>query len=115
MIVSFACQDIEFVDLIRCSFELSKTEYSILMYLLTKEKWYTTSKLAEVIGLDRTTIQKSIKHLADKGLVKRFQENLDKGGYMYLYNIKDKEGIKKRMRNLVENWYKEVLTQIADW
>lgn len=101
--ISFACQDIEFKDLLRCSFELSKTEYNILMFLLKTEKSYTAEKLGGLLHVDRTTVQKSIKKLADKDLVFRQQENLGKGGYTFHYEIKNKQEIKQRMEKIVEN------------
>ena len=35
--ITFACQDIEFSDLLRCSFALNKTEYNVMMYLLKND------------------------------------------------------------------------------
>ena len=34
--ISFACKDIDKEELIRCSFELNKTEYKLLMFLMLK-------------------------------------------------------------------------------
>ena len=113
--ISFACQDIEFKDLLRCSFQLSKTEYNVFMFLLIKDKYYTTSEIATIIKLDRTTVQKSIKELADKNLVIRTQENLKKGGYVFYYRINNKSDIKKRMQDIVEEWHKEVVKEIKRW
>jgi predicted transcriptional regulator len=115
MMISFACQDIEFKDLLRCSFELSKTEYNLMMFLLKTEKQYRAEDLGQMMKLDRTTVQKSIKKLADKDLVFRQQINLDKGGYTFEYTIKNKAEIKRRMEKIVENWYDEVLKEIRKW
>lgn len=113
--ISFACQDIEFKDLLRCSFEMNKTEYNIMMFLLREEQAYTASKLGKLMKLDRTTVQKSIKRLAEKNIVLRLQTNLEKGGYMFMYRIRDKDEIKDRMLKIVENWHKEVKNQIKNW
>ena len=113
--ISFACQDIEFSDLLRCSFSLNKTEYNVMMFLLKTDKWFTASKLAKVMELDRTTVQKAIKKLAEKDIVERHQENLDKGGYIFHYRIKNKKDIKERMQKIVEKWYDEVIKEITRW
>ncbi len=113
--LTFACQDIEFSELLRCSFELNKTEYNVFMFLLKQHKWWTASKIGKAMNFDRTTVQKAIKSLAEKDIVKRYQENLSKGGYTYLYNIKNKEDIKKRMEKIVSDWYKEVQKEIQHW
>jgi predicted transcriptional regulator len=113
--ISFACHDIEFKDLLRCSFELNKTEYNVLMFLLKSDKSYTALKLGDMMRLDRTTVQKAIKRLADKDLVMRKQENLDKGGYIFHYGINNKEDIKQRMQKIVERWHDEVAKEIKRW
>ncbi len=113
--ITFACKDIEFRDLIRCSFALNKTEYNVMMYLLKTEKEFTASELGEKMSLDRTTVQKAVKKLSEKNLVKRMQVNLDKGGYMFFYKIKNKEEIKNRMLDIVSKWYEEVIKEIKNW
>jgi predicted transcriptional regulator len=113
--ISFACKDIEFKDLIRCSFDLNKTEYNVLMFLLKTNKQYTATRLGELMEIDRTTVQKAIKKLAEKDLVERRQENLDKGGYLFHYAIKNKENIKHRMNSIVEKWHDAVVDEIKHW
>lgn len=115
MIISFACQDIDFKDLLRCSFQLNKTEYNVMMFLLKTNKNFTALKLAEVMNLDRTTVQKALKKLAEKEIVIRYQENLNKGGYIYHYKIYNKESIKERMLSIVNKWHEAVITEIKKW
>ena len=86
-----------------------------MMFLLKTDKWFTASKLAKVMELDRTTVQKAIKKLAEKDIVERHQENLDKGGYIFHYRIKNKKDIKERMQKIVEKWYDEVIKEITRW
>jgi predicted transcriptional regulator len=110
--ISFACKDIEFKDLLRCSFELNKTEYNVFMFLLKTDKEFTATDLAKIMQLDRTTVQKAIKRLTEKNLVFRKQQNLEKGGYTFHYSIKDRAEIKQRMLNIVENWHNEIVKEI---
>ena len=95
--ISFACVKIELKSLIKCSFELNKTDYDIFTFLMSKENNLTASEIAAEIHLDMTTVQKSIKRLTEKELVLRIQKNLAKGGYVFTYSIKNK---KRRSRNL---------------
>ena len=67
------------------------------------------------MSLDRTTVQKAIKQLAEKNLVKRLQINLDKGGYMFYYEIKNKTEIKQRMLDIVNKWHDGVQKEIKKW
>ena len=92
--ISFACQDIEFKDLLRCSFSMNKTEYNIMMFLLKSDEAFTATQIGKTMKLDRTTVQKAIKKLAEKNIVLRLQTNLEKGGYMFIYRIKNKDELK---------------------
>ena len=113
--ISFACMKIELRNLIKCSFELNKTDYDIFIFLISEERSMATSEIARIIGLDRTTVQKSIKRLTEKELVLRTQKNLSKGGYIFTYTIKDKKIIKERMSEIVKKWHDNVQTEISKW
>ncbi len=96
----------------RCSFNLNKTEYNILIFLLKKNKKCSVIQIAEAINLERTTVQKAIKNLSNKKLVRKWKRNLAKGGCLYLYIVIDKKDIKKNMLNIIYRWYQEVEKQI---
>jgi len=113
--ISFACMKIELKNLIKCSFELNKTDYDIFIFLISKEKSMNANEIAGQIGLDRTTVQKSIKRLTEKELVLRIQKNLAKGGYIFVYSIKDKKLIKERMSEIVKKWHDNVQKEISRW
>ncbi|MFW6378714.1 MAG: helix-turn-helix domain-containing protein [Nanoarchaeota archaeon] len=112
---SFACKNIDFKELIMCSFELNKTEYDLFTFLLSQDDPLCTSTIGEMIGKDRTTIQKAIKKLISKDLVNKHQVNLDSGGYTFVYSIKDKQYIKRTMLDLVNKWHEAVIDQIKSW
>lgn len=113
--ISFACMKIELKNLIKCSFELNKTDYDIFIFLISKEKSITANEIARQMHLDRTTVQKSIKRLTEKELVLRIQKNLKKGGYIFVYFIKDKKIIKERMSEIVKKWHDNVQKEISKW
>ncbi|MFP4116306.1 MAG: helix-turn-helix domain-containing protein [Candidatus Aenigmatarchaeota archaeon] len=111
--IDFACKTIEVEELIRCSFQLSKTDYRLLLRLLGSKG--SVKDLAEEMNLDRTTVNKSLTKLLDRKLVERRQYNISSGGYRYVYRAKDKEEIKKRVRDLIENWGSSAKEAIDDW
>ncbi len=113
--ISFACKQIELKDLIKCSFDLNKTDYNLFIYLLTSKENLTTNEIAKEIGLDRTSVQKSIKRLVEKTLVIRNQENLSGGGYIFSYIIKDKSLIKNQVMDMISAWNKKVRLEIEKW
>jgi len=71
--------------------------------------------LSKKLNLDRTTLQKILKRFADNELVERFQENLDNGGYIFVYKIKDKAVLKKRINVAIEKWHESAKHAIDKW
>ncbi len=112
--ITFLCKKISKEDLIRCAFALNKTEYNLLIFLSKKEDKYTAAQISEFMKLDRTTIQKAIKNLVDKKIVKRTQQNISGGGYMFLYAISDKKKIKEKIKKVVNKWCKGVKESINE-
>ena len=111
--ITFACKKIEREELVRCSFNLNKTEYNVMMFLLAKRRIYMVSKIAKEMGLDRTTVQKSIKNLLRNKIIKRTQKNMPTGGYSYLYEINDRDEIKNKMKKIIYEWYRAVEKEIT--
>lgn len=110
--VTFACKKITHEELIRCSFDLNKTEYNVLMFLLKDGESSEASEIGNRMGLERSTVQKAISGLWEKNLVRRTRRNLPKGGYTYIYRVEQKDGIKSRMEKIVYDWYKGVKKEI---
>ncbi|MGM5480416.1 MAG: helix-turn-helix domain-containing protein [Nanobdellota archaeon] len=115
MALSFACKQIDFKDIIMCSFSLNKTEYNLFIFLLSQDDPVCTSTIGEMTGKDRTTIQKAIKGLVSKDLVYKHQVNLDSGGYTFVYSIKDKNELKQKLLDIVNRWHESVVKYINKW
>ncbi len=79
-----------------------------MIFLLKKDEKYTASQISQFIKLDRTTIQKAIKNLVGKKLVKKMQKNIPKGGYTFLYIINDKKEIKEKIKIIIHSWCKVI-------
>ena len=113
--IYFACKNIEIKDLITCTFAMNKTDYKLFTFLLEQDEHLTTNEISEAMDLDRSSIQKSIKRLVEKDIVMRNQENLDKGGYIFSYKVKDKDVIKKKIRETIKKWNEKVEHEISRW
>lgn len=113
--ISFACKRIELEELIKCSFGLNKTEFNVLQFLLTQNSENSLMDLSKKMDLDRTTVQKAVKGLLAKELIKRFQINLNGGGYLFVYKPKDKREIKEKMKLTLNSWVKNVDDEINKW
>ncbi|MBC8444207.1 MarR family transcriptional regulator [Candidatus Woesearchaeota archaeon] len=115
MAVSFACKHIEFAEIIKCSFDLNKTEYNLLLFLINSKRELDIKEISEKLSLDRSTIQKAMKLLTQKDLVKRIQTNLENGGYVFFYIVKNKQEIKSKILQSVDNWHNSVKKLIINW
>lgn len=112
--ISFACKHIDLRDIIQCSFDLSKTDYRLLIFLLHSEP-LSISQISSSTKLERSTVQKSISRLLKNDLIKRRQINISQGGYRYIYGIDDKEILRARLNKVVEGWYHNVREAISSW
>lgn len=104
--IDFACKTISKEELIRCSLNLNKTEYHVFNLLSKRGTKLTVSKIARSLNLERTTVQKAMKCLLEKKLARRYQRNLPAGGYEFLYELKDAEEIKARLKKILHTWSK---------
>ncbi len=113
--IDFACKKFNLNEIIKCSLGLSKADYKLFSFLLYQHSEMTTNEISLQIGLDRTTIQKSVKKLVEKGVVLRLQENLSKGGYIYKYRIKEKEILKNKIIKILRFWSEKAEEEIRHW
>ncbi len=113
--ISFACQNINLKDIITCSFDLRKTDYETLVYLLQQDEPLPIAAIAMNRKLERSTVQKSISRLLKKDLIERAQVNLKNGGYSYIYKVSNKNKIKKELKDIVGKWFDNVIDAITDW
>jgi len=112
--MEFACKQIDVKDVIACSLGLKKSEYRVFEVLLTSNH-VTLKELSKKLNLDRTTLQKIFKKFVANELVERYQENLDNGGYIFVYKVKDKTLLKKRIHLAIDKWYDTARSAIDKW
>ncbi len=108
------CKQMNSRELIQCTFGLSKTELKIFLFLLKSNRSVPSNDIAKEIDLDRTTVQKSMKGLLDRDIIIRRQINLDNGGYLFLYNVKEKEELKEQMKKIIHTWASNVELQLDE-
>lgn len=114
--IDFACKQFKLDEVIKCGLGLAKADYKLLEYLMKHTTdWYTTEQLAKTMNLNLSTIQRSVKKLYERDILQRNQQNLDNGGYIFIYKIKDKSHIKKRLMEIVQNWVKKVDLELNHW
>ena len=113
--IDFVCRIIALEDILKCSFSLNKTEIAIMKFLLEEKEELTIEEVMKKIRRDRTTIQRGVKRLFEKGLIKRRQINLDKGGYVFIYSSKPKMELKDKVFKIFESFKDSVGKEIQKW
>lgn len=113
--IDFACKSFNVNEVIMCSLGLSRADFRLLDFLLMEEKPLTASQISKKLNLDRTTVQKSIKRLVEKGVVARHQTNLKRGGYIFNYMLIEKEILKKRILGILNAWSEKAGDEIRRW
>ena len=113
--MDFACKSFSLDELIRCSLGLTKAEYKILDFLMKNQtKKFNTEMLSKNLRLDLSTIQRSMKKMNEKKLVKRSQINLSVG-YSFVYCICNKKDIKQIISSNIKNWTDNFYLEIEKW
>ncbi len=114
--IDFACKKFDLKEVIRCSLALTKTEFKIIEYLMKNpNKEFTTQEISQKFKIGLSTSQKAINEINKKELIKRTQKNLRKGGYIFVYSIKEKEILKKRILEIINNWMQKVEIKMKKW
>ncbi|MBN1156963.1 HTH domain-containing protein [Candidatus Woesearchaeota archaeon] len=114
--MDFACKKIEIKQVVKCGFGLSKADFRLMEFMLNNdEKYFTTHELSKKLGLNLSTIQRSVKKLHEKAVIERKQINLAGGGYLFTYKSKDKIEVRKLVISVVRNWTKKVEEEINRW
>ena len=114
--IDFACKQFNLDDIIKCGLGLTRTELLIMNYFLNiTNKKCTTNSISKKLKLNLTTIQKAVKKLTEKKIIRRHQINLKKGGYIYTYECNSKSEIIKIIKNIIRNWSEKVEKKIDNW
>ncbi len=87
----------------QCLLDLRPIE--IDAYFALKEGSKDVMDLAESINRNRSSAQRILQNLVSKGLAYRKSLSKDEGGYYYLYYASSEEGLKRKMRENLEDMY----------
>ncbi len=113
--IDFACKKFDINEIVRCSFGLTKTEFNILDTMIKSNREYSSVLIAKHMKLDLTTAQRALKKFFALNLVNRRQENLENGGYIFKYRVKDKKELSSKILDIIKEWMHNVETGIHNW
>jgi predicted transcriptional regulator len=114
--IDFACKEFKIKDVIKCALNLTRADMKVLEYFFEEpDNWSKTEHIAMLVELDLSTVQRSVKKLHEKGILTRSQNNLDGGGYSFIYKINNKKEIKELIMGIVSKWAAKVEQELEDW
>lgn len=102
--MDFACKKIDVEQVLKCSLGLTKAGCTIMHYLRKNDDWHTSEEIAKKTGYDLATTQRTLKHLYERGVVHRRQQNRDVGGYEYHYQIVSEQELQTTINAVLDDW-----------
>lgn len=95
--------DPEFSEVMRCVFDIQNHETRTYLTLRANPS-STVAELATQLEKDRSSVNRSLTKLLDKGLVEREHRLLDTGGYVYQYQAASIAEAQQQMHDALEEW-----------
>ena len=113
--MDFACESIDVEQVLKCSFGLSKSGCAVMHELLESGGWHSSEQVAQATGYDLATAQRNLKHLAERGVLERVQQNRDNGGYEYVYRVVGDEEFRRLVEDTLDEWVSEAKREVSAW
>ena len=99
-------QDVEASDVMHCFLGLRTLEIDVYFYLLKGQA--TVKEVSEALGRNRSSVQRSIQNLVQRGFAHRRTRTLRKGGYEYVYEAVSLARMKDLIKEALDSFYKQV-------
>jgi len=99
-------QKVEASDVMHCFLGLRNLEIDVYFYLLKGQA--TVKEVAEALGRNRSTIQRAIQNLVQRGFAHRRTRTLRKGGYVYVYEAVNLATLKELIKEALDSFYQQI-------
>lgn len=103
-----------FDDVMRCVFGIQEREVETYLTLLGTGE-VKAEALADELDRDRTSVNRTLAALREKGVVTRHRRLLDGGGHFYCYTAEPLPEVKRRMHDELDAWTESVHERIDDF
>lgn len=103
---------INFQNLMRCALDLSALDVDVYFRLLDGET--TVKEISNKLNRNRSTIQRALTNLINKGLATREPKTMKNGGYYFEYKAIPLEQVEKDLRERVKKWYAKLSTILEE-
>ncbi|HUV33506.1 MAG TPA: helix-turn-helix domain-containing protein [Candidatus Desulfaltia sp.] len=100
-------------ELIKCALGIKTTEIQAYCVLVNLGP-VTIQDATERLSKSRSTAQRLLQNLVEKGLATREEELIGLGGYKYVYRAVPPERLKESIRDTLDRWYRRMLDELDD-
>jgi len=100
-------------ELIKCALGIKTTEIQAYCVLVNLGP-VTIQDATERLSKSRSTAQRLLQNLVEKGLATREEELIGLGGYKYIYRPVPPERLKESIRDTLDRWYTRMLAELDD-
>ncbi len=97
---------VEASDVMHCFLGLRSLEIDVYFYLLKGAA--TVKEATEALGRNRSSVQRAIQNLVQRGFASRRSRTLRKGGYVYVYEGVSLATVKKLIKESLNSFYKQI-------
>ena len=100
-------------ELIKCALGIKTTEIQAYCVLVNKGP-VTIQEASDIMGKSRSTAQRLLQNLVEKGLATRDEELIGLGGYKFIYKPVPPERLKSSIEETLKKWYERMMDELDD-
>jgi predicted transcriptional regulator len=101
-------------DLLKCALGIKRTEIQAYCILVNKGP-ITIQEATDFLGKSRSTAQRLLQNLVEKGLATRDEELIGLGGYKYVYKPIPPERLRWTISMNLEQWYNKMQMELEEF
>ena len=101
-------------EIIKCALGIKRTEIQAYCVLVNKGP-VTIQEATDFLGKSRSTAQRLLQNLVEKGLATREEELIGLGGYKYVYKPIPPERLKETISRNLDSWYQKMQSELEDF
>ena len=101
-------------EIIKCALGIKRTEIQAYCVLVNKGP-ITIQEATTFLGKSRSTSQRLLQNLVEKGLATREEELIGLGGYKYVYKPIPPKRLKETISKNLESWYRKMQSELEDF
>ena len=100
-------------ELMRCALGIKTTEIRAYCILVNNGP-ITIQEATQYMNKSRSTAQRLLQNLVEKGLAIRDEELIGLGGYKFIYEPVPPEMLKASIKDALDRWYNKMMEELDD-